>query len=315
MGEKVIRVVDQSLNKVVSAKLPDNVPMSKLLPHLVKKIGLPDGGYSAHHWESREEIAGDDTLKSAHIADGDTIRLIPNVIAGGYFPIRSIKDFLLTDAVLSKIQSDQRAAWGSILLYTDWDIPLAQFVWENINELDQLAGQHCNLFVIEEPTDKWLERNQRELPKQIESYFDFLWKRAGWSSSKPYDRSQAIDIARYFGIEPGNLPCIVLFHTGTSKEYILLKLAMVIPSFSENVQEDFKRFFREFFSLTSLSSTYPPEMRLMIFEKLASETYKPRQISNRNEVLKSITEKISLDVSIIDILKIVISAFGLQAVL
>lgn len=80
--EVTIKVSDSSGSKVVTAKVPSNVPMKRLLPALVKKIGLPDGQYKAFHKRLGKNLGDDETLAGADVKDDDVIRLLQDVVAG-----------------------------------------------------------------------------------------------------------------------------------------------------------------------------------------------------------------------------------------
>lgn len=81
LDEVTVKVSDLTGSKVVTAKMPTSPPMSRLVPALVKKIGLPDGSYQIHHKESGKLLGADETLMSAKVTNGDTLRLLPNITA------------------------------------------------------------------------------------------------------------------------------------------------------------------------------------------------------------------------------------------
>jgi len=78
-----VTVSDQAGGKTVTAELPADAPMSRLLPALVTKMTLPSNvQYGIQHKQSGKDLRGNDTLASAGVKDGDTLRLLPNVTAG-----------------------------------------------------------------------------------------------------------------------------------------------------------------------------------------------------------------------------------------
>ncbi|OQY90032.1 MAG: hypothetical protein B6D41_10050 [Chloroflexi bacterium UTCFX4] len=243
------------------------------------------------------------------VKEGDTLRLLPNVMAGGILPVRTIRDILVTDAILSKIESNPPSL-SAIFLYTDWDISLAEFIRNNIDEIDRLAGQECNAFIIEEPTERWVEKNKSSLKKEIGENFDFLWNRLDWASSKPYNKSEAIEIGRRFSIEPEELPVIIIFNSGDSKDYLLVSLNRILASVTDDAEQDYKRFFRKFFSLTSQASKYPAEIRLTMLDKMVKETWKSRQTGKNSLGITEIVKQISLDISLAEMIKLVLAVFG-----
>jgi len=199
---------------------------------------------------------------------------------------------------------------SGVLLYTDWDISLAEFIRNNMDEINALVGQQCSIYVIEEPTERWINKNKASLKKELSENFDFLWGRMDWASSKPYDKTEAIEIARHFSIEPGELPSLILFNSGNSNDYLLIRLNSVLPDITDDVEQDYKRFFRKLFSLTSNAAKYPSEVRLIVLEKMIGETWKYRQKRKINQVMVGIAKQISLEVSIVDVIKVVLAAFG-----
>lgn len=76
-------LMDQAGGKTVTAKLPTDVQMQRLIPALVTKMQLPTNvSYQVHHNQSGKTLSPTDTLFSAGIRDGDTLRFLPNVRAG-----------------------------------------------------------------------------------------------------------------------------------------------------------------------------------------------------------------------------------------
>lgn len=78
-----VTVTDQAGGKTVTAELPADVQMKRLLPALVTKMSLPTNvQYGVQHKQSGKQLQETDTLASAGVKDGDTLRLLPNVTAG-----------------------------------------------------------------------------------------------------------------------------------------------------------------------------------------------------------------------------------------
>jgi len=78
-----VTVTDQAGGKTVQAELPAGAPMSRLLPALVQKMSLPTNTqYAIQHKQSGKTLQPADTLTSAGVKEGDTLRLMPNVTAG-----------------------------------------------------------------------------------------------------------------------------------------------------------------------------------------------------------------------------------------
>jgi hypothetical protein len=82
-GKVKVQIIDSTGAKNVTAELPDDAPMSRLLPALVKKMSLPENvQYGIQHKQSGKQLQPPDTLASAGVKEGDTLRLLPNVTAG-----------------------------------------------------------------------------------------------------------------------------------------------------------------------------------------------------------------------------------------
>jgi hypothetical protein len=308
--ELTVTVEEVAGGRDITAELPGNVVMNRLLPALIEAMNLSsDAEYDICHKQSGKKLQNNDTLIGIGVKDGDTLRLSNTFTAGGVVPIRSINDILITDSILSRIESEPPII-GAILLYTEWDVTLAEFIRNDIDEVDELAGQHCNVFVIEEPTERWIAKNKDSLKREIRENFDFLWKRLDWASSKPYNKSEAIEIARRFLIEPEDLPAVILFNSGNDKDYLLISLNNILPDITDDVEQDYRRFFRKFFSLTSRASKYPAEIRLTMLERMVNDTWKPRQKMKNHQALRELARQISLEVSVTDIVKTVLSTFG-----
>lgn len=84
MANKVkVTVTDQAGGKTVTAELPTNATMSRLLPALVTKMQLPsEVQYGIQHKQSGKQLQAHETLGGTGVKEGDTLRLLPNVTAG-----------------------------------------------------------------------------------------------------------------------------------------------------------------------------------------------------------------------------------------
>lgn len=89
MGAIVVEIWDATGNKKVSAELPDDEPINKILVILVDKMNLPryspDGqlmSYKFHHKGSGRQLLDDETLYSAGVRSGDILRVQPEITAG-----------------------------------------------------------------------------------------------------------------------------------------------------------------------------------------------------------------------------------------
>jgi WXG100 protein secretion system (Wss), protein YukD len=69
--------------------VPGDAPAVKIIAALVDNLNLPltgpDGqpmSYKFHHNESGRQIKDDSTLDQAGVQSGDTVRLVPEIVAG-----------------------------------------------------------------------------------------------------------------------------------------------------------------------------------------------------------------------------------------
>ena len=75
--EVTISLIDMTGSKVVQAKVPSDAPMSKLIPALMRRLGMPDNKMKLQHKETGKELTDDMCLLDVGVHDGDTLRLIP----------------------------------------------------------------------------------------------------------------------------------------------------------------------------------------------------------------------------------------------
>ncbi len=78
---KVI-VSDAVGGKIVNAELPCDARVDRLIPALMAKMALPPAQYNIQHKQSGKILKKGDTLASAEIKTGDTLRLVPTMVAG-----------------------------------------------------------------------------------------------------------------------------------------------------------------------------------------------------------------------------------------
>jgi hypothetical protein len=71
------------------ASVPDDLPINRLLPALIRKLGLPandDTGrrvsYRLLHRESGTQLNDNDTLVTSGVKPEDTLKILAEVIAG-----------------------------------------------------------------------------------------------------------------------------------------------------------------------------------------------------------------------------------------
>jgi len=89
MGKINVTIIDATGNKSQEATLPDDAPVNRIIGKLVQMMNLPandPGGqqmsYKFQHKASGMQLLDEQTLGDAGVADGDVLRLMPEVTAG-----------------------------------------------------------------------------------------------------------------------------------------------------------------------------------------------------------------------------------------
>lgn len=89
MGTKDVVITDAIGTKEQEASVPDDAPVIRLIARLVELMELPltgpDGqplSYKFHYKAGGRQLKDDETLASAGVNDGDTLRLIAEITAG-----------------------------------------------------------------------------------------------------------------------------------------------------------------------------------------------------------------------------------------
>ena len=89
MGMINVEIWDSTGNKRQTAELPDDAPVDKIMAVLVDRLNLPRNGpdgapmsYKFHHKSSGKQLQDEATLCSAGVAEGDVLRMVPEITAG-----------------------------------------------------------------------------------------------------------------------------------------------------------------------------------------------------------------------------------------
>lgn len=84
-----LKVTDISGSRVNEIEVPDDVSINRLLLVLIEKLRLPlnspDGqlmSYKLHHKRTGMQLLDSQTLGQANVANGDELRLQPEITAG-----------------------------------------------------------------------------------------------------------------------------------------------------------------------------------------------------------------------------------------
>jgi hypothetical protein len=143
----------------------------------------------------------------------------------------------------------------AIFLYTGEDKKLAHYIGRHIYELQQMAGNKCRLFSIEHVTKQWNFDIRRSFGGSTEEYLNALWKKLGVSNSKPFKKAEAYHVGEHLGITPKQFPSIVFFLGLRAQELLIIEINDFVDTSSENIDEEYTRFFRILFSTSRQAAT------------------------------------------------------------
>lgn len=89
MADIQITVTDATGSKRDLVEMPDDQAIIRVLAALVQAMKLPLSGpdgqpmsYRFHHAETQSQLRDDSTLASSGVKAGDTLRLVPEIVAG-----------------------------------------------------------------------------------------------------------------------------------------------------------------------------------------------------------------------------------------
>lgn len=180
----------------------------------------------------------------------------------------------------------------AVLLYTDADQQLSDFVRTHIREIHELSGLDCHFFVIEEPQDEWMIGLSSIIGELSKTYANVMEERLGSNMYKPFDKLKAYEIARNFELESNQLPCIIFFKGLDNKETLVVEL----KSFMDIKDTDgYIDFFRCLFSYVQ-TATRKSYGQLDVLTKLLNSDRR-----RRNKSDSMVLEKTSLGVTVIEI--------------
>ena len=90
MGLVTVEVWDATGNKKRQVEMPDNAPLQRILAVLVERMSFPQHGpdgqllsYKCQHRSTGKQLLDDQTLADVGVKDGDVLRLLPEITAGG----------------------------------------------------------------------------------------------------------------------------------------------------------------------------------------------------------------------------------------
>jgi uncharacterized ubiquitin-like protein YukD len=90
MNTITIEIWDATGNKKQLVEVPQDAPVNRLIAVLIERMNLPrhspDGqlmSYKLHHKASGRQLLDEQTLAAGGVANGDVLRLQPEITAGG----------------------------------------------------------------------------------------------------------------------------------------------------------------------------------------------------------------------------------------
>lgn len=141
---------------------------------------------------------------------------------------------VFNESIKKSLFSSGRSLIPGVLLYTDEDYELSLYVRKHFDALDKLTGDWCTIYLLENPSPKWLQASQN-LRKAIGASLHTNWFGGklyeNWFRSKPYDKSEAYDIARQLNVESSSLPCLVLISPTNLSEKLVLQIREISPEY------------------------------------------------------------------------------------
>ena len=89
MSDIEIKGTDATGSKIETFEVPSEAPVGRLTIKLVEVLGLPVTGpdglpisYKVQHIESGNQLQDEETLEESSVNKSDTLRLVPEMIAG-----------------------------------------------------------------------------------------------------------------------------------------------------------------------------------------------------------------------------------------
>ena len=153
--------------------------------------------------------------------------------------VQKINKETIFAAILKSFKSSPPIVKG-ILLYTDEDIDLVNYINRNIKELDALSGQWCEIYIIENIKHDFQFLNQH----WVFILHSILYQKIPllrWLTKKPFNKAECYEIGRAFNVYADQFPCLVLLPPLTK---ISGHNKLIIP-----IQEVSSQYFRKLFSL------------------------------------------------------------------
>jgi hypothetical protein len=148
-------------------------------------------------------------------------------------PVKTSSGVTYNEKHFSKVMnSPNHKKIRGVLLYTDEDNDLKEYIQTYYQNFHKLSGDWCKIYILEKPCKKWRAEN---LLSDESSQLDFL------DEIDEIDKSEAYKIAQSLKIPKNHMPCLVLF----GENFNLQRL--IFPIESEN-SKNITKYFRELFT-------------------------------------------------------------------
>ena len=89
MGMLTVELWDATGNKRLTAEVPDDAAINRIMAVLADRLQLPknspDGqpmSYKFHHKATGKQLSDEQTLTEAGVKNGDVLRVVPEITAG-----------------------------------------------------------------------------------------------------------------------------------------------------------------------------------------------------------------------------------------
>jgi uncharacterized ubiquitin-like protein YukD len=298
-GKIEVTITDYAGGKRVSARIPANAPMSQVLPVLVTKLQMPSNNtYALYHMQSGKRLADNATLASARVQDGDTIRVVPDVTAGGGFVVYGYRDVQLLSIALGdggvafNYATPDRGALFALFLYSPADAALARFIRENFLTLHHESGRRFFFFIVEKlATQAWVDAMREELATQLGNQtaaFRQAWGRLRRNQFQSVDREETLAAIReLLKVNPSQMPCAVFFSSLNEDRVFIVPFARLLGGPVDKATDgDMLTMFRALFDLTAQAAQQPLPERLPALQRAIGDG--PVGVAQRDRVFSPI---------------------------
>jgi hypothetical protein len=237
---------------------------------------------------SNDSLKCNDTLDT--LGFEDSVLVVTNEdhfnLRGRIYPqieiAKSSTTFL--DYIQTDIHNTYSRRWKylGIMLYTDEDNELSQYVRLHYSLLHKMTGDLLCLNIIEQPhllkgvsaKNYW----KSKLSSQVYTTLNFI----GYTNYKPYNSADIYDIVKKFGISTAEMPCIMIFSNFEKDEKIIIKISGDLVGFFRALVACIEAVDREIINLkengkVSIEGTF---MKFSYFQKRFTELWSETFLKN-----------------------------------